>query len=103
MKTLSTQPGNQQAGQRVRAPGIQPGETTVTIEGRQVPRLPHERDESGSSQKGPHDEVIQQAARDLKAGQLDTSMGPPMDDTYHRIVHDQPKRVPARKASTAAK
>lgn len=103
MKTLTTRPGNRQPGQRVRTPGIQPGETTVTVEGHQVPRLPHERDESGSSQNGPHDEVIKQAARDLKDGLRDTSTGPVMDETYHRIFHEQPRRVPARRKSPATK
>lgn len=92
MKTSAARP-------RVRTPGIQPGETIPTILGRQVPKLPHEHDESGSSQHGALDENVQQAARDIKAGQQDTSNGPPMDDTYHRIFHEEPKRVPARRAA----
>lgn len=40
------------------------------------PRLPHERDESSDSHPGTDDERIQQAARDLEAGQQDTGRSP---------------------------
>jgi hypothetical protein len=98
MKTPTPRPSS-----RVRTPGIQPGETITTILGHQAPKLPHERDESRSSQDGETDEVVKQAARDIQSGQRDTSMGPPMDDTYHRIVHDAPKRVPARRKAAPDK
>lgn len=103
MKSLNTPTAERPAAERVRTPGIQPGETIVTIHGHPAPKLPHERDESGSSQHGPHDEVVKQAAKDIQDGQQDTSMGPPMDDTYHRVVHEQPRRVLARQRTSSAK
>lgn len=103
MKSLNTPSSNRADTARVRTPGIQAGETIVTIHGHQVPRLPHERDESRSSQNGPHDEVVKQAARDIASGQRDTSMGPAMDATYHRVFHEQPHRVPARRKTSSGK
>lgn len=61
------------------------GETRPRQEGKPVPRLPHERDESASSQTGPDHEVIRQAARDLEAGLVDTDKGPPLRETHDRL------------------
>ncbi|GAA4020880.1 hypothetical protein [Actimicrobium antarcticum] len=45
-----------------------PVDTTAT------PRLPHEHDESADSQSSPPREVMQQAARDIESGQVDTDL-----------------------------
>jgi hypothetical protein len=47
--------------------------------------LPHERDESASSQTGPDHEVIRQAARDIEAGLVDTDKGPPLREAHDRL------------------
>lgn len=39
---------------------------------RQIPRMPHERDQSSDSQQGAPDEIIEQAYRDIEEGQQDT-------------------------------
>lgn len=39
---------------------------------RQIPRMPHERDQSSDSQQGEPDEIIEQAYRDIEEGQQDT-------------------------------
>lgn len=60
------------------------GETLPVMSDGRAPRLPHERDESSSSQSSEPRENIQQAAKDIEAGIKDGDLGPPMDDTYHR-------------------
>lgn len=60
-----------------------------------APRAPHERDESSDSQTGGEpsmrgvgdasQNVGEIAHDDLESGRVDTDMGPPLDDTYHRI------------------
>lgn len=62
-------------------------ETKPSIHNEPVPRLPHERDESASSQQGPDQEVVQQAARDLENGLEDTGTGPVLDATHRRLFH----------------
>ncbi len=65
--------------------GQQPNaETKPSIRNHPAPRLPHERDESASSQRGPDQEVVKQAARDIENGLEDTGMGPVLDDTHRR-------------------
>lgn len=69
------------------APDANPpnGETRPRQEGEPAPRLPHERDESASSQAGPDQEVIRQAARDVEAGLVDTDKGPPLREASDRL------------------
>lgn len=61
------------------------GETHANIAGEPVPRLPHERDESASSQQGPDHAVIQQAAEDTQQGLVDTDRGPVLDRLGRQI------------------
>jgi hypothetical protein len=63
---------------------ITQGETLPVMSDGSAPKLPHERDESSSSQQSEPREVIEQASKDLAAGIVDGDMGPPMDDTYFR-------------------
>jgi hypothetical protein len=60
------------------------GETVPVMSEGRAPRLPHERDESSSSQNSAPRDVIRQAHKDVKAGIKDDDLGPPMDDTYAR-------------------
>ena len=39
-----------------------------------LPQLPHERDESDQSQSSPPRKVMQQAAKDIASGQVDTDL-----------------------------
>lgn len=59
-------------------------ETKPSIRNQPVPRLPHERDESASSQRGPDQEVVRQAARDIENGLQDTGTGPVLEATHRR-------------------
>lgn len=63
-------------------------ETKPSIRNQPVPRLPHERDESASSQRGPDQEVVKQAARDIENGLEDTGTGPVLDETHRRAFRD---------------
>lgn len=70
-------------------PGERPNaETKPSVHNRPVPRLPHERDESASSQRGPDQEVVRQAARDIENGLEDTGTGPVLDATHRRLFPD---------------
>lgn len=59
-------------------------ETKPSVGNQPMPRLPHERDESASSQRGPDQEVVRQAARDIENGLEDTDTGPVLEDTHRR-------------------
>jgi hypothetical protein len=61
------------------------GDTRVSDEQSAVPRLPHERDESADSQDSPPRADMQQAARDIKGGLVDTDRGPVADSTYKKL------------------
>ncbi len=70
------------------------GETSVQ---EQVPRLPHEHDESSDSQTqrtAGQRAVGSQAAADVKRGLVDTDRGPVMDKAYNEKV--LPGAAPAR-------
>ncbi|RZI84852.1 MAG: hypothetical protein EOP38_07335 [Rubrivivax sp.] len=60
------------------------GNTHSNREDDDLPRMPHEHDESADSQRSPPREVIQQAHRDVSRGLTDTDKGPPMDDAYKK-------------------
>ncbi len=60
------------------------GETVPVMSEGRAPRLPHERDESSSSQSSGPRKIMEQASKDLEAGLEDSSMGPPVDETYRR-------------------
>lgn len=55
-------------------------------------KLPHEHDESSTSQSGPPDERVQQAARDLKAGLKDTGRGPVVEKLKREHFPPKPSR-----------
>lgn len=61
------------------------GETTAPQE---VPRLPHEHDESSDSQAGAdasQQRVGRQAHRDVQQGLVDTDRAPVMDKAYGKV------------------
>jgi len=61
------------------------GRTRTQMNDGDVPRLPHEIDESADAQtSAPRDEMIQ-AQRDLLAGQLDTDRGQGMNNIYRHV------------------
>ncbi|NLD70446.1 MAG: hypothetical protein GX644_16735 [Limnobacter sp.] len=70
------------------------GNTLPTRGGRQMPRMPHERDESSSSQSQGDDPVTPEGAQgheDLSKGLVDTDRGPPMDDLYGKELRPSPR------------
>ncbi|HRO61454.1 MAG TPA: hypothetical protein PK177_20230 [Burkholderiaceae bacterium] len=61
------------------------GSTLPTRGGRQLPRMPHERDQSAGNQSDGDDPVTNVGAQgheDLSKGLVDTDRGPPMDELY---------------------
>lgn len=62
-------------------------------------RLPHERDQSIDSTHPRPDPVIEQAARDLAAGQVDTDLRatPGLDAERRRHLLRQPSRPPRQR------
>jgi len=65
------------------------GDTKVEQNGESSPRLPHERDQSSSSQQnqdGSAAEVGRQALEDIERGVVDTGTGPVTDRTYNGKV-----------------
>ena len=65
------------------------GDTKVAQDGEPAPRLPHERDQSSSSQQnqdGSAPEVGRQALEDIERGAVDTGTGPVTDRTYNDKV-----------------
>jgi hypothetical protein len=57
----------------------------VSIGQDSVPRLPHEHDESADSQTSEPRAVMQQAAKDLKRGLVDTDRGAEANQTYAKL------------------
>lgn len=57
----------------------------VSIGQEPVPRLPHERDESADSQVSELRAVIQQAAKDIQRGLVDTDRGEQVNRTYAKL------------------
>ncbi|TFZ01723.1 hypothetical protein [Ramlibacter humi] len=58
-----------------------------------VPRMPHERDESGDSQAkedASHGRMARQAQKDTERGVADTSKGAELDATYDRLRESTP-------------
>lgn len=76
----------------------QPGHTRTTQDGRTLPRLPHERDESADSQSAsgaPGQELGRQAYEDVQRGVVDTDRGPLMDWVYRQLRRwGGPRRPP---------
>ncbi len=64
------------------------GQTTPATAGGVAPRLPHERDESADSQSSEPRAVIEQAARDVDKGLVDTDRGPLTDQVYESSVRE---------------
>ncbi len=66
---------------------ITPAEANVQVSIGQdsVPRLPHEHDESADSQTSEPRAVMQQAAKDLKRGLVDTDRGDEANRTYAKL------------------
>ncbi len=61
-------------------PKVSGGETRASRNQRSEPRLPHERDESSDSQQSSGDPRVEQAARDIDNGLLDTGRAPVVDE-----------------------
>lgn len=68
-----------------RPAGNPQGETRASVDQENLPRLPHERDESADSQGGAPRADMQQASKDLKRGLVDTDRGPVTDSTYKKL------------------
>lgn len=65
------------------------GRTTPVLAGEMAPRLPHEHDESTSSQHSEPREVMKQAYRDVENKLMDTDRAAPMDELYHRTLRSE--------------
>lgn len=58
---------------------------------RQIPRMPHERDQSTDSQQGQPEEVMEKAYRDIEEGRQDTDRrgAHGYEKPENRILHEQ--------------
>lgn len=65
-------------------PPVSEDKHIVSQGGERSPHLPHDRDESVSSQHSAPRQIIEQARRDTEAGLLDADVSPPMDALYKR-------------------
>lgn len=91
MKTATRPIGRRPAVKQARAPKIH-GETVPVISGDSAPRLPHEHDESSSSQAGEIPEIMKRAYKDAKSNVEDTDRGQPMDELYKRQFRSHSKK-----------
>ena len=82
-RQTNAQQGAQQ-GTEHKTSAAHQGETVSIMSDGRGPQLPHERDESSSSQDSGPRPIIEQAGRDIEAGLEDDDLGPPMNDTYTR-------------------
>ena len=59
-----------------------------------LPQLPHERDESDQSQSSPPRKVMEQAAKDIASGQVDTDLhnGGGVENVVQPRPHDPRKK-----------
>ena len=85
MKTLPKQSSRGPATKKARKT-LPNAETKPVLSGDRAPRLPHEHDESASSQDSGPREVIEQAYRDVQNGLVDSDRGPAMDALYKRTL-----------------
>lgn len=65
-------------------PPPQPGKTQSSVNQEPQPRLPHEHDESADSQESEPRPEIEQAAKDVEKGLVDTDRGPELDKAYDK-------------------
>ena len=62
------------------------GDTLPRVKGKSSPRLPHEHDESASSQNSEPQPVMKQAHADIERGLVDTDCAPVADEVYRRAL-----------------
>jgi hypothetical protein len=68
--------------------------TAKKTDDREIPRMPHERDQSSDSQQGEPNEVIEKAYRDIEEGRQDTDRRGThgYEKPENRILHEREKR-----------
>lgn len=91
MKTTTHRHGHRPAARQVPAPKRH-GETLPVISGDSAPRLPHEHDESSSSQVGEVPDVMKRAYKDVQSNVEDTDRARPMDELYQRQFRSRPRK-----------
>ena len=62
--------------------------TRVQKDGPDVPRMPHERDESSDSGRTEPRDIMKQAQKDAESGMVDTSRAEATEKTYHDNLRD---------------
>jgi hypothetical protein len=63
-------------------------------DGRSVPRMPHERDESSDQQGGPPPEIMKKAHDDAVSDKVDTSRAEATDKTYRDNLRGRKGKSP---------
>ena len=91
MKTSTNHNRQHRAAQKARAHKVH-GETLAVISGHSVPRLPHEHDESSSSQAGEVTVDMKRTYEDALSNAEDTDRGPPMDELYQRQFRSKQRK-----------
>ena len=90
-------PANASAGETADAPPHDSGDTATIRNEHPSYRLPHQRDESTSTQAGPPGPTQRQAHADAEKGLADTSRSETTDETYAREFRSDPASTPAKR------
>jgi len=88
---------NAPAGETAEAPPHNSGDTAAIRNEHPSYRLPHQRDESTSTQAGHPGPTQQQAHADATNGLADTSRAETTDETYAREFRSDPASTPAKR------
>ena len=90
-------PANASAGETADAAPHDSGDTATIRNEHPSYRLPHQRDESTSTQAGQPGPTQQQAHTDAEKGLPDTSRAETTDETYAREFRSDPAATPAKR------
>jgi hypothetical protein len=90
-------------GETAGAPPHGPGGTNTIRDEHPSHRLPHERDESTTTQQGGPSDIGRRAHDDAQAGIADTSRGETTDDTYAREFRSDPAETPPERRAPPGK
>ena len=91
MNTATHHKGERPAAKKARDPKVH-GETLPVLSGDRAPRLPHEHDESSSSQTSEVTDGMKRAYDDAQSDVEDTDRAPPMDELYQRQFRKHPRK-----------
>ncbi len=97
---MADKPSNTGDRETLGEPAHRPGQTKRTTKDDTAPKMPHERDESASSQQqiDPSD-LMRTAKADVDRGLVDTSRAEATDETYGKNLRSEPQGAPDKPAA----